>query len=67
MAHMVRTAPVLLPGAVPTRQLRTAGCGYSVSRGFKGRVERVRCYREEGGGSGRASSAPDGQQQQSGQ
>lgn len=65
MVRMSACSPVLLPFG-STGRWRTAafvGCSYSRSRGSKGRV---RCYREEGGGSGGASSAPDGQQQPSG-
>ena len=70
-------APLLLPGAAAFGSASTAlrrlspafdGCMHRRRGGAKGRVERARCYREEGGGSGGASSAPDGHQQpQSGQ
>lgn len=64
MAHMVRvsacSAPVLLPGAVPSQRWRTAAFrGFGHSR--KRPVERIQCYREEGGSSGGASSKDEQQ------
>jgi hypothetical protein len=76
MVRMSACAPVLVPAAVAcgsTSTLRTrhsvpfVGCAHRTRGGARGRVQRARCYREEGGGSGGASSAPDGHQEQSGQ
>lgn len=78
LLRMSACAPVLVPRAVAfassastialrRHSLAFVGCVHRARSGAGGRGARTRCYREEGAGSGGASSAPDGPQPQSGQ
>ena len=69
VVKMSACAPVLVPAAVstsalPQRSVPLVRTLRGTRGGTRGRVQRTRCYREEGAGSGGASSSPE---QQSGQ
>ncbi|KAG0626271.1 hypothetical protein M758_2G115500 [Ceratodon purpureus] len=66
VVRMSACAPVLVPAAVSTSSLLRRSVPLlrtlrGTRGGMRGRVQRTRCYREEGAGSGGASSSPEQQ------